>query len=155
MAAALRLLARQSRSEHDLKVRLLRRGLAADAVEMAVARCRELGYIDDERFALERSRQLLRQGKAVGWRLQANLRQRGIPGEQARAAADIAGQELPIRDLLGALLARRFPSFIYQQAADREKRRVFDYLLRRGFPQGLILAHFQNREDDCCHHDDR
>jgi regulatory protein len=155
MTAALRLLARQSRSEHDLSARLLRKGFTDGEVAGALLRCRQLGYLDDQRFALERSRRLLREGKAVGWRLQADLRQRGIPEEVARTAAENAGRELPVQELLATVLTRRFPNFVYPQAADREKRRVLDYLLRRGFPRGLILAYFQNREDDCCHHDDR
>lgn len=155
MAAALRLLARQSRSEHDLSTRLLGKGFAPAEVTATLERCRQLGYLDDERFALERSRRLLREGKAVGWRLQANLRQRGIPDELARSAVEAAGRELPARELLATVVTRRFPDFSYQQAPDREKRRVLDYLLRRGFSRGLILSYFQNREDDCCHHDDR
>jgi regulatory protein len=154
-AAALRLLARQSRSEQELSTRLLGKGFAEPEVTAALARCRALGYVDDERFALERSRRLLREGKAVGWRLQAHLRQRGIPDEQARAAVATAGRELPTRELLASVLTRRFPAFSYQQAADREKRRVLNYLLRRGFPRGLILTYLQNREDDCYPHDDR
>jgi regulatory protein len=155
IAAALRLLARQSRSEQQLGSRLRDKGFAPPEIERALERCRQLGYIDDERFALERSRRLLRDGKAVGWRLQADLRQRGIADELAQRSSETAGRELPAQEVLALLLRRRFPSFNYRQADDREKRRVVDYLLRRGFSRGMILAHFQNREDDCCHHDDR
>jgi regulatory protein len=155
IAAALRLLSRQSRSEQDLATRLLRKGFAPADVDAALLRCRQLGYLDDERFALERSRRLLREGKAVGWRLQADLRQRGIPEQLAHSAAEAAGRELSPREILATLLTRRFPAFDYQRATDKEKRRVLDYLLRRGFSLGSILSYFQNREDDCCHHDDR
>jgi regulatory protein len=155
MAAALRLLARQSRSEYELARRLRDKGFAGVDIETVLERCRQLGYLNDERYALERSRGLLREGKAVGWRLQAKLRQRGIPEELARMAVEIASRELPDRKLLASVVVRRFPTFDFRQAADREKRRVLDYLLRRGFSRGLILSYFQNREDDCCHHDDR
>jgi regulatory protein len=155
MAAALRLLARHSRSEYELHHRLLVKGFAPPDVAKALERCRALGYLDDERFALERSRRLLREGKAVGWRLQADLRQRGIAEDLAHSTTETAGRELPVQQVLANLLTRRFPTFDFRRSEDREKRRVLDYLLRRGFSRGMILAYFQNREDDCCHHDDR
>ncbi len=50
-AAALRLLAAAPRSEKDLRDRLRRRGLQQKAVEAAVTRMSELGYLDDTAYA--------------------------------------------------------------------------------------------------------
>ena len=50
-AVALRLLAAAPRSEKDLSDRLRRRGLDRKAVESAVGRMRELGYLDDTAYA--------------------------------------------------------------------------------------------------------
>jgi regulatory protein len=112
IAAALRLLTHRSRSEQELTTRLRDKGFAPPSIEAALERCRHWGYLNDERFALERSRRLLREGKAVGWRLQADLRQRGLSDELARTAAETAGRELPVRELLAKVLARRFPTFV-------------------------------------------
>src|SRR4051812_48320576 len=51
MAAALRSLAAGPRSERDLRDRLKRRALPPKAIDGAVARMRELGYLDDRAFA--------------------------------------------------------------------------------------------------------
>src|SRR5687768_11641733 len=48
---ALRLLALGPRSERDLRDRLRRRGLRRSAIDAAVERMRELGYLDDAAFA--------------------------------------------------------------------------------------------------------
>ena len=50
-AMALRLLAIQPRSEKDLRIRLRRRSLCSTAVDAAIARMRELGYLNDAAFA--------------------------------------------------------------------------------------------------------
>src|SRR5690606_5100154 len=49
--AALRLLAMHQRSEKDLRDRLRRRGLRAAAVDAAVTRMQELGYLNDAVYA--------------------------------------------------------------------------------------------------------
>ena len=51
IASALRLLAMQPRSEQDLRIRLGRRGFPRAAVDGAIRRLRELGYLDDAAFA--------------------------------------------------------------------------------------------------------
>jgi regulatory protein len=51
LAAALRLLAAQPRSEKELRDRLRRRAFGREAVDAAVERMRELGYLNDAAFA--------------------------------------------------------------------------------------------------------
>src|SRR5689334_10714198 len=51
IAAALRLLAAGPRSERDLRDRLKRRALPPKAIDGAVNRMRDLGYLDDASFA--------------------------------------------------------------------------------------------------------
>lgn len=137
---ALRLLARQGRSCADLEARLRRRGYDAAAVSAAVERCRELGYLDDARFARERAGALLRSGRAAGPRLLQDLQRRGIGRELAAEAAAEAGREVDSAELLRRLRARRFPDFVLAAATPQEKRRVVDFFLRRGFSLSLVLS---------------
>lgn len=138
-AAALRLLTIRDMSEAELGRRLRKKGFPETAIAAAMGRCRELGYLDDARFALERSRALLRSGRAVGRRLLADLKQRGVAEAVAREAVEKAETEFDPQALLADTLARRFPAFCFGQAEDREKKRVVDYFLRRGFPLGQVL----------------
>ena len=146
LAAALRLLTVRDRSEAELAARLLRKGFDEAQITDAVERCRRYGYLDDARFARERARSLLRQGRAVGPRLLADLRQHGVGEAEARAAVDEAREEFDERELLAELLRRRFPDFIFRAAADRERRRVVNYFLRRGFSLPQVLSFFQAEE---------
>ncbi len=137
--AALRLLKTRERSEKELASRLQRKGFEADAISAAVDRCREYGYVDDSRFARCRARQLLTGGRAVGARLRRELQLAGIAEELAEQTLAELKADFNEEALLAELLERRFPSFDYRQADDREKRRVVNYFLRRGFALAAIL----------------
>ncbi|TMB31623.1 MAG: hypothetical protein E6J61_09305 [Deltaproteobacteria bacterium] len=74
--AALKLLAARGRTEAELRRLLVSRQYPAAEVEAAVARVRELGYLDDGEVARNRARSLLgrsvapraKAGSRLGWR---------------------------------------------------------------------------------------
>jgi len=140
LAAALRLLARRERSEAELSERLRRKGFDAQAVEAALERCRQLGYLDDGRFALERTRALMRNGRAVGRKVLADLKKYGISEPAALDALQQVGREFDQETLLADLMRRRFPDFVFATADERERRRVIHFFLRRGFPLSRVLT---------------
>lgn len=140
LSAALRLLSVRDRSEAELAGRLRRRGHEEEEIAAALVRCRELGYLDDARFARERARRLMAAGKAVGPRVLADLAAHGVAAGEARAACLEAAAEIPPESVLRDLLQRRFVGFHFPEADDRERRRVVNYLLRRGFPLPLVLS---------------
>ena len=142
-SVTLRLLTRRSRSEAELTAALRRKGFADDVVAGALERGRRLGYLDDRRFALERARALMAGGRAVGSRLLAELRRHGVAEETAREALTAIGAEIDEEQVLEGLVYRRFPRFRFAAAPDGERRRVVNYLLRRGFPLAQILEFLQ------------
>ena len=144
--AALALLARRDRSEGELAARLRRKGYIEKDIAATLERCREYGYLDDARFARQRARSLVSNGRAVGGRLRAELKQQGIDEELARQAAEEVENDIDSNQLLAELLERRFPGFSYAEADDRRRRRVIHYFLRRGFSFERILAHCKNSD---------
>jgi regulatory protein len=140
MAAALRLLERRDRSTAELTRDLHNRGYDEERTAAVIERCRELGYLNDRRFAEERARAMLRDGRGVGRRIELDLQRRGIGTGKARDAIDKAQREHPPEQVARDLLARRFPGFVYNQTNDRDKRRVMAFFQRRGFSLDLILA---------------
>ncbi len=140
MAAALRLLTGRDHSEAELAGRLRRKGFNAEDIEKTLNRCRELGYLDDGRYARQRARMLTCSGRAVGYRLFAELKHRGIDEATAREAIDDILSDLDQDQVLSDLLERRFAGFDYREADDRMKKRVVNYCLRRGFPLSRVLA---------------
>ncbi|WP_158516121.1 regulatory protein RecX [Syntrophotalea acetylenivorans] len=137
--AAVQLLKTRERSEKELTSRLRRKGFEADEVTAAVDRCREYGYVDDSRFARCKARQLLTNGRAVGRRLQRELQLAGVAEELVEQTLAELQSDFKEETLLDELLERRFASFDYRLADDRERRRVVNYFLRRGFALATIL----------------
>lgn len=148
LAAALRLLGRRDRSTVELTGALHRRGFDGEESARAVARCRELGYLDDRRFACERARALLRTGRAAGAKIIFDLRRRGIRDELIEEAVAAAEEERSPQEAARDLLARRFPDLDFFRADEREKRRVLTFFQRRGFSPGLIIAILKENHDD-------
>ena len=136
---ALLLLTGRDHSEAELASKLRRRQFSPPAIEETIHRCRELGYLDDRRYALAKARSLMTQGRAVGHSLAADLRRRGIDPELAAAAMETVAEEIPQEDLLEKFFFRRFSGFDFENADSRERSRVVNYLLRRGFPLEGVL----------------
>ncbi|MBJ6725605.1 regulatory protein RecX [Geomesophilobacter sediminis] len=136
--AGLRLLALRDHSEAELRRKLKTKGYPADGIDGAVARLKELSYLDDLRFARIFAEGALRGGRYVGERLRRELKMRGVAESVIREALGELEEEFPAQETLAALIARRFSGFDPQAATDKEKRRVVSYLMRRGFALGAI-----------------
>lgn len=144
-AVALRLLGRCDRSSAQLREKLEQRGFSGKEIDAAIVRCRSYNYLDDERYALARSRALMRSGKGVGVRILLDLKQRGIDPDIAWQALQTVETEFCSEQLLQQELERRFPSFRYLSADARQRRRVIHYFLRRGFPLDQIMAQLKQK----------
>jgi regulatory protein len=132
---ALKLLALGPRSERDLRLRLRRRGLGRPAVDHALARMRELGYLDDAAFA----RSYVESRQAVTPRsrrfLAFELRQKGVDKDAATPALETVADEE------AAYLAaqRRLRSLRGVDHATFQ-RRLGSFLAARGFGYGTARA---------------
>jgi regulatory protein len=132
-AAALRILTRRDRSETELRKKLEQFGFSLPAIEAAIEKCREYNYLDDNRYATERARALMRTGRGVGAKILLDLRHRGIDEVTAQQALMAAEEEFSAYDLLREQLNRRFPNFNYASASNRDRQRVIGFFQRRGF----------------------
>lgn len=147
-AVALRLLSRRGYAEAELTGRLLDKGCSVEGVAAALARCRDLGYLDDTHFANQRALALVRNGRAVGRRVHLDLRQRGISEDLVADAIAAAEAEHPPAELLREQLARRYPHFDYANADIASRRRIIHFFLRRGFELSLVLTTLQAEKDN-------
>jgi len=138
--AALRLLSVRDRSSTELHSKLQQRGFTEEAIAAALQRAAELGYLDDHRFAQNRARSLVRQGKAVGARLKLELQRYGLDTRDIDQACASASDEYPPEQVLRELLERRYSDFNYHQASDKERSRVVRFFQRRGFPISQVLS---------------
>jgi len=143
-ARALRILGRRDHSETELRLKLERFGFSASVVDEVIARCYSYNYLNDERYAQAKSREMLRNGRGVGPKILLELRRRGIKENLAHAALQSAAEEIPPEEVFLQQLERRFSEFNYTAASDKERRRVVSYFQRRGFDLGTIFSLLKN-----------
>lgn len=126
---ALRLLARRAYTAREMDLALERAGVLEDERKGAVARLKELGYMDDLEVARARARTLLARGAAA--RLaERRLSEQGVAEAEARTAVGEAADGASEAELLGRALRKvlggRAP------AGEKERRRAFRALVAKG-----------------------
>jgi SOS response regulatory protein OraA/RecX len=130
----LRLLDRKLWTTGRLRRKLVELGHAPDAADAVLAQAQERGLQSDDEFAAAFCRDTLRR-KAVGrvW-LAARLREKGLDGDVARDAADLALGSARERELAEQAARERWRR---ERGRDRSaEARVARFLASRGFPAG-------------------
>jgi regulatory protein len=144
MAAALDILSRRDRSEKELRGKLRIKEIPDEQIDAVVARLKELRYLDDRRLAESLTTAALTSGRGYGMKLALDLSRRGIPREIADETLSRLTGEFDQRELVRDLLLRKFPNFVETVADNREKARVMNYLLRRGFSYSAVFDAMKN-----------
>ncbi len=129
-AAAVRALAQRGHTEAELRRKLGRRAAAADALEAALARLRDHGYLDDARVAESYTRfqkEVRHHGRL---RVLRELRARGVAAAAAEAAVrrqfPAAGEDALVRAFLRSKRLAR-------PQDERAAARLYRKLLTAGF----------------------
>lgn len=128
LQAAVRLLSYRPRSEKELRQRLRTKGFAKPPVDQALARLRELGYVDDGAFARSFTESRQASGPRSQRLLMMELRQKGVEASTAEEATlgisdEEAAYEAASRRV-GALRSLEYHRF---------RERLGAFLTRRGF----------------------
>jgi regulatory protein len=131
--AAARYLSYRPRSQYELRKRLLRRGFDDDSIELVLAKLKERGLINDGNFA-----QFWRDNRQSfsprsQWLTRLELKQKGVPSEvieQVVSTIDDADNAYrAANNRARSLTMSDYQSF---------RRRLSEYLRRRGFSYGVI-----------------
>jgi regulatory protein len=138
-ARGLRRLARRDYAEAELRRSLRRAGHSDDDVEEAVVRLRTQRALDDSRFAESLSRSYLRHRGVGSNRIRAELRQRGV----ARGVAEKGLREAQREVSEGQALEAQARRYWRERGRDEPRtrlRKLWAFLLRRGYPADLVRA---------------
>jgi regulatory protein len=122
---AVRALGRRDHSAASLRAKLERAGISETTQEETVETLARAGYLDDERFALERAARLAERGYGND-RIRADLEARGVAAEACQRA-------------LAALEPERDRAFRHARTLGRSARAVRT-LQRRGFSEEALEA---------------
>lgn len=140
---ALGWLARRELSTRQVRARLAKRGVEADAIEAAVERLTLERALDDRRTALAYARSAVAlKGRARG-RVLREIAALGIARPTADAAVQEVFGEVDEPALLEQALTKRWPRGRPLTLSD--KQRLYRALLRQGFPADAIAAALRAR----------
>jgi len=136
---AVKLLAAKPRSIAELRERLLEKEWTnEEAVEAALAKLSEYGYLDDERFAVGFASSRVRQKPIGRQRLARDLQTKKISRETAEEALDLVYAETPEEELIERAIEKR-TRLRGRPTTRAEVKSLFDHLLRLGFSYDLVI----------------
>jgi len=131
--AAAHYLSYRPRSEFELRERLRQRGFAGDSVEAVLAKLKEQGLVDDMAFAHFWKDNRESFSPRSQWLTKLELRRKGVASNITDQVVDnIDDEDSAYRAALSK--AHSLPLSDYQSF----RRRLGDYLKRRGFGYGVI-----------------
>jgi regulatory protein len=138
MQRALKLLAAKPRSVAELREHLLEKQWTDEAaVDAVVAKLREYGYLNDERFAFSFASYRVRQKPVGRGRLRRDLQLKKVDKETADEALKLVFEETPEEELIDRTIEKR-TRLRGRPQTRAEIKSLFDHLLRRGFSYELV-----------------
>lgn len=141
---AMHLLEKMSRTEKQLYTKLKQDLYPEDIVEEAMQYVKSFGYIDDYKYAMHYI-ETKKNSKSMR-EIQAELGQRGIPREILFEALSQSKEEVDEMSAIQKLTEKK--RFDPKTATEKEKKRMQDYLLRKGFSyedvRQVIQVSYQN-----------
>ena len=144
---AVKLLAAKPRSVEELRGRLLEKEWATEeAVEYALGKLAEYGYVNDERFAFGFASSRVRQKPIGRQRLARDLQTRKVSKETAEEALNLVYQETPEEELIARAIEKRV-RLRGRPATRQETKSLYDHLLRLGFSYDLIIRKVREASD--------
>jgi len=137
-----RLLKFRPRSEKEIRDKLQQKKIPEETIEQAIAYFKQLQLLDDRQFAQNWIRTRLR--KPLGLtRIRFELKTKGVPDniikEELESNFDAEAEYEIVLDL-----AKRRATKYQRVEPLKRKRRLFEYLARRGFNSGIIQKVIKN-----------
>jgi len=136
--AALDFIAHRPRTETEVARRLEQRGFDGHLAADMVAWLRELGYLDDEAYARSFvAERASRKGHGPR-RLRADLLRRGVAPDIVERAVETSIDHDELRGTAQRLAAERWERLCDEPDPRKRRKRLADFLARRGFGYELI-----------------
>ncbi len=137
-SAALKYLSYRDRSEFEIRERLKQKDFSEAAVQETVGWLTGLGYLNDERFALNWSRSRVAAKKFGEYRLRRELSAKGLATETIDQTLQVVYSEISEWDLAQSLAQKKL-SQLKGVDLKSKTRRLAQYLQRKGFPSDTVF----------------
>ena len=143
LAAALqkayRLLSLRPHSEKELEKKLREKGFPAVVIKETLEKLHDLKYLNDASFAAGGARNLAVNKLWGNRKIALSLREKGIATNLIDLSLERAREELSEEAAIGALIKKKTAKKKPSAFDVKEKQKIFQALMGRGFPPGLIF----------------
>jgi len=136
---AYRLLSLRPHSEKELEKKLREKGFPAVVVKETLEKLHDLKYLNDASFAVSLARNLVVNKLWGNKKVALRLREKGIASDLIDLSLEQAREELPEEEAIEALIKKKTAKKKPSAFDVKEKQKIFQALMGRGFPPGLIL----------------
>ena len=136
---AFRLLSLRPHSEKELEKKLREKGFPAVVVKETLEKLHDLKYLNDASFANQWSRNLVVNKLWGNRKIIASLREKGLTTDLIDLSLEQAREELPEEAAIETLIKKKAAKRKSSALDFKEKQKIFQALMGRGFPPGLIL----------------
>jgi len=126
-------------SEKELEKKLREKGFPAVVVKETLEKLHDLKYLNDESFANQSARNLVVNKLWGNKKIMASLREKGLTADLIDSSIDQAREELPEEEAIEILIRKKAAKRKSAALDFKEKQKIFQSLMGRGFPPGLIL----------------
>lgn len=151
---AYRLLSLRAHSAHEIEKKLQEKGFPAAVIKEALEKLHELKYLDDVSFACQWARNLAVNKLCGNRKIIASLKEKGIAAHLIDKAIEEVRQEIPEEEAVVLLIKKKITGKKIDLLDIKEKKRIFQNLLARGFPAGLILDNLEKIPEEDFHGED-
>ena len=136
---AYRLLSLRPHSEKELEKKLREKGFPAVIVKETLEKLHDLKYLNDASFANQWARNLAVNKLWGNKKIIASLREKGLTAELMELSIEKAREEFPEEEAVEILIRKKAAKRKSVALDFKEKQKIFQSLMGRGFPPGLIL----------------
>jgi regulatory protein len=136
---AYRLLSLRPHSEKELEKKLREKGFPAVVIKETLEKLHDLKYLNDASFAAGWARNLVVNKLWGNKKIVLSLREKGLAAELINVSIEKAREELSEEDAVEILIKKKAAKKKLATFDVKEKQRIFQSLMGRGFPPGLIL----------------
>jgi regulatory protein len=140
--SACKLLAIRDRSVFEIRSSLSKKGFTEAVVQSTIDDLLERGLLDDAKFAVRYAESLLRNKKAGPRYIASALQRKGVEKQLAnKTAEDISSDGRTQETAIMEWIERKSAEKRKNKTPGAKKKRIYDFLIRRGFSPDLVMKH--------------
>ncbi len=132
-----RILGKKGYTEREIEEKLYQKGYKKEIREKTIDRLKELGYLNDRKFAQEFIERCLLRKAAGKYLLAKKLQEKGVRKEIVEESLEKVYPEK--EEDLAEKAGEKFLSRLSSLPLEKKKSRLFSFLSRRGFPSEMCV----------------